>query len=178
MPSFPEPLLRFDGSLSRLPQLITNPQYQRPWRPGRSPEGYPGHPTRFQRPPYSISHTRSLSSSAWGICRTVMRPDFRQGQSLLPSLLVAPASCFSSLAATSLRNMLNVTYARDWRATHCGCGYGAQGDDHPDPATPDFLELRSKDRVYTKLHCMPGSWNSLLLAVAGLSCVFESYIFT
>lgn len=86
-PSFPEPQLQSEHSLlSSFPQLIANPQYQRLWRPGRSPAGYPGHPSRFQKPP-SISRTRSLSGMARGMCRTVMRLTSAKDRASCPAYL-------------------------------------------------------------------------------------------
>lgn len=62
-------LSRTPTSVWAASQLITNPQYQGHWRPG-SLLGLSRHLSRFQRPPCSIFHTRSLSGRVWVMCRT------------------------------------------------------------------------------------------------------------
>lgn len=64
----------------QLPTANRKPTVSKAVEARQVPCGFLGHPSRFQRPPSSISHTRSLSGRAWG--RTVMRPGFCQGQSL------------------------------------------------------------------------------------------------
>ena len=98
-------------SLSSLPQLITNPQYQRQRRPGRL-LGLSGAPLYVSKASLlylshqkliwqSLGHVQNLELE-WG-------PTSSKNRAFLPTLLVAPAFCFSSPWSNSIMKcVLNV----------------------------------------------------------------------